>query len=139
MISIYTAGSAGAMEGRDGGGWRDDLPDIEGVRWIRPTLPPGATSSNFFRPPMFLTADLVGLRNADLMLVVFESGGRIAQHGTSTEVGIAYARGIPMIAVVPDDGAAFAFRFPIGLIPVRVKTIGEALEIIRFTVGQEEA
>lgn len=136
MIKVYAGGSCAKMEDKESGGeWRGDLPHISGVEWFFPTRPPNASKENNFLPSFYIIQDLVHINMCDILLFVFEEGAKVPQHGTCTEIGIGYAKGIPTIAVCPDDMVRASFSFPLSLIPSVVSTLDEAFEIIRFAAN----
>lgn len=88
MINVYVAGKA----------LRRELPLLEGIIWLEPYIygdDIGEKDSAVYVP-----RDLMLLNRADVILLLVETGEEL---NTFVEVGIAYARGIPIILVVDPE------------------------------------
>lgn len=136
MLQIYCAGAV--LD--DIGDWRKELPEIRGVRWIIPKIPFDGDRETWFLPAYFFPADLMGIRQADALLVNIIPGYKSL--GTAHETGYAYALGKPIYMVVPegpedddmDDGAGFDNRFGIQMATAEFRTLEDACEAIVHAV-----
>lgn len=121
MIRVYVAGKAVAR----------NLPSLEGIIFLEPyiyTDEIGERDSDVYVP-----RDLALLSSSDIILVIIETGEEL---NTFIETGIAFARGIPIMAVInPELKGRTHFLAQISTsVFISLKDALDALEII----GREE-
>lgn len=134
MLTVYTAGwvpktpeDIAAVTT-----WREDLPVIEGVKWLLPRPPPNVRPENCGRPEFFLPSDIQMINRSDVMLAVLESDPGRPQFGTASEIGYAFGIGKPIIVACPDVDTMRRYVFAVGLAQSITSSVEEACDIISF-------
>ena len=129
MLNVYLAGPVRGSKGA----WRDQLPEIAGVRFMHPGAAiPGPDPE--LRMELYTPADRLAVRHCDILLAMCDrlEGG----HGTACELGMAVALGKEILLVCPTDEARYVWRFAAGCVTHVCKSLTEAVEIVRYAAGQ---
>jgi len=117
MIKIY---SGGRMPGLDTD-WRNELPRLDNIRWLHP--PYGGDANSWF------PKDVILIRQSDMLYAHFVDG--YEHKGVLTEIGIAYALGIPVV-ICASKQMQETYNFAMMCATSVVETFDEALDIIEF-------
>jgi nucleoside 2-deoxyribosyltransferase len=115
-LKVYIAGKVKPRE----------MPLIAGIEWINPYVEE-LTEADV---DLYAPRDLVLLRVSDVVLALFTTSKEM---NTCTEVGVAYERGIPVIAVA-DPKVADRYRFTLNMCTSVFISEADAVRAVRLLV-----
>ncbi len=121
MLRVYVAGKARKRK----------LPLLDGIIWLEPYIygdEIGEKDSDVYVP-----RDLALLNTANILLVIIETGEEL---NTYIEAGIAYERGIPIIAVIAPELKSLT-RFLAQISTSVFIDFGDAVDALEI-IGREE-